>query len=93
MENKIVYSPKAMQQLREIYFYLDNNWGVKVLRNFEVSLKLKEKLLIQQPNIGFKSSKNSIYQKTLITERYLLVYRYSKNIVTIIRFKHSSQNR
>ena len=93
MVEKIIWSNRASQNFDFITEYLITNWGEKVLKKFKLKLEDRLSNLKHNPNIGYKSSKNSIYQKTLITDHYLLVYRYSKNIITIIRIKHRSQNK
>ncbi len=93
MENQVVYSNKAIQQLELIYDCLIKNWGLAVLQNFEKELKEKEKLLEKNPNKGYKNSKHSKYRKTIVGKHYILVYAFSKNIVSIVRIKHSSQNK
>ena len=93
MVEKIIWSNKASENFDSITEYLIANWGEKVLIDFKNALSLKLETLKANPNLGFKSSRYSAYRRTLLKNHYLLIYSYSKNIITINRIKHSSQNK
>ncbi len=93
MERKIVWSDTALDNLDRITEYLKLNWGNKVLDKFHSKLYSKINLLLLHPDLGSKTAKYSLYRNFLITKKYLLIYRYDKEELIIIRIKHSSQNK
>ena len=66
MEKEIVWTAIAQKDFREIVSYLEESWPEKILTRFHKTLQLKSKLLLKQPNIGFKSSKHSRFRRTLV---------------------------
>lgn len=90
MEKEIVWTTIAQKDFWEITLYLKTNWTTEVLDKFQRRLELKIKLLQNQPNIGYKSSKHSHFRQTLITNGYKLIYSVKKNHIVILRLKHTS---
>jgi len=90
MEKEIVWTVVAQNDFWEIVAYLKSSWPGKVLDRFQNVLSLKTKLLLSQPDIGFKSRKYSRFRKTLVTRHYMLVYSITKEHIVIHRLKHTS---
>ena len=93
MEREIIISKNAAEDFKNIIFYIKNNWQQKVLIDFIENVEGKYLLLKQQPNLGYKTSKYSRFRQTIIGKHYILIYKYSRKEIFIVRIKHSSQNR
>ena len=89
MEKEIVWTDTAVENLKEIVFYLRNHWPEKVLNTFYHRLQQKVQLLQQQPDIGFKSATHSRFRQTLITPHYKLIYAVKRNHIAILKLKHT----
>ena len=89
MEREIIWTATAVEDVRQIVLYLQNNWPEKVLESFYYRLQQKIKLLQLQPDIGFKSARHSRFRQTLISPHYKLIYSVKRNHIAILALKHT----
>ncbi len=92
MEYEIVWTENAFEDLREIIFYLEDNWSSKVSYEFLEKCFLSIELISKFPSIGIQSEKDKNVRKFLITKQNALYYGLEKNTILLLNFFDTRQD-
>ncbi len=89
---RLVISPAAKTDLKNIYQYGLRKWGQKQSDNYPEIIKKHFWSLMEQPLNGIDRSEMLLGTRSLPIESHTLFYRVSRNAVEIIRVLHSRQD-
>jgi plasmid stabilization system protein ParE len=87
----VIISPKALDDLNEIYDYIINNFGKPSLLKFDKKWKQFMLLISYNPTIFPYLNQRKNLRKHTIKPRTLIVYRNLRNHVEIITIFNSAQ--
>jgi toxin ParE1/3/4 len=90
--HRLVLSPAAKTDLKNIYQYGLRKWGQKQSDNYLENIKKQFWSLIEQPLIGIDRSELLPGTRSLPIDSHTLFYRVSPNAVEIIRVLHGRQD-
>lgn len=95
MSYKIIRSDKALDDLKDILFYIAETNSIKVAMEYVDKLEKSIKSLSEFPGIGKLS--NSRYLRiqgirVLVVESHLVYYKVSEKTVKIYTVRHAKQN-
>jgi len=71
--------------------YLQDHRSQESLARFHKAIIKKMRILQDQPEIGFKSSKYSKFRKTLIANEYVLIYSIVHHHIVVYKLKHKKR--
>lgn len=83
MELTVTWTQNALDDLENIAQYIFMEFGSVHAGKFHEKLRIRLKLLSEQPLIGTKTSKNEFIRKTHISKITILIYRYKPTKKTI----------
>ncbi len=89
---RLVISPAAKNDLKELYQYGLRKWGKKQSDNYLEKIKSQLWSLTEQPLIGIDRSELLLGTRSLPIESHTLFYRVSTNALEIIRVLHGRQD-
>lgn len=84
---KVMYSPAALKDLKELNFYIESNWGETIAKETINKIVSKVKILEQFPLLGVSLSEKvdiPTEYRYLFTENNYIFYRLEDNIVRVI---------
>lgn len=88
----LVLAPVAQSDLKEIYRYTLENWGVQKAQNYLAHIKQPFKTLLENPNIGRERSELGQNVRAINCQKHMIFYRYLKAELQIIRVLHGRQD-
>ena len=87
---KIARTPRAIEGFREVSSYIAHNFGVRVLREFQLRTKEWTKALKQMPKLGSVdeeiSTEEREYRSVTIYRRSVMEYRIIEDTILIVDF-------
>ncbi len=89
---KIIWTSRALTDLKNIITYLEENWTVKEIQNFAHLLDLQLSRLIIHPFLFPESNKYKKIRKSVLTRQISIYYRVIKNEIQIISLFDNRQN-
>ncbi len=90
---KILWTDNALNELKETYSYLENNWTAKVLNRLSVELDKTLKLISKNPKL-FQVSEYKNIRSVVLLRLNTLYYRVDEEnkVVEILSFFSNRQN-
>jgi plasmid stabilization system protein ParE len=89
---KIIWTSKALTDLKNIVNYLEENWTVKEIQKFARLLDLQLNRLIIHPFLSPESNKYKKIRKSVLTRQISIYYRVINNQIQIISLFDNRQN-
>lgn len=89
---KIIWTDRALSDLRNIVTYLEENWTVKEIQKFARLLDLQLNRLINHPCLFPESNKFKKIRKSVLTRQISIYYRVINNEIQIISLFDNRQN-
>jgi plasmid stabilization system protein ParE len=89
---KIIWTSKALTDLKNIITYLEENWTVKEIQKFARLLDLQLNRLITHPFLFPESNKFKKIRKSVLTRQISIYYRVINNEIQIITLFDNRQN-
>lgn len=81
---KLMWSDRALSDLKNIIDYLTENWPQKEIQNFARRLDKRLDLISVNPNLFPLTSKRKNLRKSVLTKHTVIYYRAESNVVTIV---------
>jgi plasmid stabilization system protein ParE len=92
MVDKIIWSPLSKDDVANILFYLEVEWGIKVANRFLEILDMIIQQIAKNPKQFPVIYHRKNVRKCVITKHNTLYYRYKSNRVDILRIFDTRQN-
>jgi plasmid stabilization system protein ParE len=92
MAKKIIFSPEANERLKEIIFYLVNEWSIDSANKFIDILESKLSNIKKFPLISPKFEDNPEIHYCVINKQITLYYRISESDIEVITLFDSRRN-
>lgn len=89
---KLVISPAARNDLKDIYQYGLRRWGQARSDSYLTAIKDQFLLLLQQPLIGTERPELLPDSRSLALQSHILFYRVTTTDIEIIRILHGRQD-
>jgi len=90
--HRLVISPAAVNDLKEIYQYGLRQWGRAQSESYLATIKSRLWLLTQQPLMGTERNELLAEARSLSIKSHTLYYRVTANMVEIIRVLHGRRD-
>ena len=87
---KIYWTNHALNELKEVFNYLEINWTEKELRKLSIEIEKPLKLISINPKIFPKTKKN--IRRVVITKHNTLYYRKKNKTIEIISYFSNSKS-
>jgi len=87
---RINWTNHALNELKEVFNYLEVNWTEKELRKLSIEIEKTLELISINPEL-FPKTKKSI-RRVVITKHNTLYYRKNKKTIEILSFFSNSKN-
>jgi toxin ParE1/3/4 len=87
-----VLAPVAQSDLREIYRYTLENWGIEQAQNYLDHIKQSFYTLLENPNLGRERSELGQNVRAINCQKHMIFYRHFKTELQIIRVLHGRQD-
>ena len=91
-EPGLVLAPAAQSDLKEIYRYTLENWGIKQAQNYLNHLKQSFKALLKNPGLGRERIELGQNVRAINCQKHIIFYRHIKTELQIIRVLHGRQD-
>ena len=88
----LVISPRAAEDLADIYRYGTQHWGEGQAAHYLDMIKDQIWTLTRHPEIGAQRDNLLSHVRSLPTRSHIIFYRYSKATVEVIRILQSRQD-
>ncbi|WP_052501450.1 type II toxin-antitoxin system RelE/ParE family toxin [Thiomicrospira microaerophila] len=88
----LVLAPVAQSDLKEIYRYTVENWGMQQAQNYLDHIKQSFKTLLENPNLGRERSELGQNVRAINCQKHIIFYRYLETELQIIRVLHGRQD-
>jgi plasmid stabilization system protein ParE len=89
---KLLWSERALGDLRKIIEYLTENWTDKEIQNFARRLDKRLDLIASNPFLFPKTGKRKNIRKSVLTKHTVIYYEAGKESVTIATLFDPPQN-
>ena len=89
---KLLWSERALSDLKNIVDYLLENWTEKELKNFARSLDKRLEIISFNPKIFPKTRERKEIRKSVLTKHTVIYYETSDKVITIITLFDPRQN-
>jgi plasmid stabilization system protein ParE len=89
---KIIWTSRALSDLKNIVTYLEENWTVKEIQKFARLLDLQLNRLIIHPFLFPNSNKYKKIRKSVLTRQISIYYRVTNHEIQIITLFDNRQN-
>lgn len=89
---KLLWSVRTLSDLKNIVYYLLENWTEKELKNFARSLDKRLEIILFNPRIFPKTRKGREIIKSVLTKRTVIYYETSDKVITIVTLFDPRQN-
>jgi toxin ParE1/3/4 len=87
-----VLAPVAQSDLKKIYRYTLENWGIQQAQNYLEHIKQSFKTLLENPNLGRERSELGQNVRAINCQKHIIFYRSLKTELQIIRVLHGRQD-
>jgi plasmid stabilization system protein ParE len=81
---KLVWSERALEDLKAILTYLAEKWTEKEIRNFATRLDKRLHLIATNPRLFPMTTKRKSVRKSVLTRHTVIYYKSEGHLVTII---------
>lgn len=88
----LLLSREAEDDLRDILQYTFERWGQAQVSGYKNILDKALSALRQSPNIGHRRLDLSADYRTLLAGRHIIIYRFTKDVVYVVRILHESRD-
>jgi plasmid stabilization system protein ParE len=88
----IVFSPQAIQDLDDLYAYLDRQWGKKVIANFDKKMNAFLQNVSFHPRLFAYINKRKNLRKYLLYKKNLVIYKVSMKRIEIVAIIDASES-
>lgn len=89
---KLIWSERALSDLKNIIEYLGKNWTQKEIRNFANRLDKRLNLISFNPNLFPKTSRRKNVRRSVLTKHTVIYYKAVNNEVNLITLFDPRQN-
>jgi plasmid stabilization system protein ParE len=89
---KLVWSDRALADLKNIIDYLTENWTQSEIQNFARRLDKRLDLISVNPNLFPRTTKRKNVRKSVLTKHTVIYYETKFNIVAIVTLFDPRQN-
>lgn len=89
---KLLWSERALTDLKNVIDYLTENWTQKEIRNFAQRLDKRLNLISVNPNLFPQTIKRKNVRKSVLTKHTAIYYKTEGNVVTLVTLFDSRQN-
>jgi plasmid stabilization system protein ParE len=89
---KLMWSDRALADLRNIIDYLTENWTQREIQNFARRLDKRLDLISVNPNLFPRTTKRKNLKKSVLTKHTVIYYKTEGNFVTIVTLFDPRQN-
>ena len=90
--NKLLITPRAEQDLEEIYLHTFSTWGIKQADRYQDELYHAMQLILKDHDLGRRYPHSSFEYRQLHINRHLIFYRIEENHCIVIRILHDRMN-
>ena len=87
---KIRYTPRALADLQEIYFYL-RKLSPSGADNVRTAIKNSVNAIGREPHRGQATDKHDIKRAPIIRYRYAVYFRVASDAVQIVHIRHTAR--
>jgi plasmid stabilization system protein ParE len=81
---KILWSDRAISDLKNILDYLEYEWTDKEIKNFLTRLDKRLGLIIINPKLFSKTSKRKNVRRSVLTKHTVIYYTASNDLIKIL---------
>src|SRR5947209_6483088 len=89
---KLMWSERALADLKNIIDYLTGNWTQRAMRNFARRLDKRLNLISVNPNLFPTTTRRRNVRKSVLTKHTVIYYKTADNIVSIVTLFDPRQN-
>lgn len=89
---KMMWSNRALADLKNIIDYLTKNWTQREIQNFARRLDKRLDLISINPNLFPRTTKRKNVRKSVLTKHTVIYYKTESNVVTIVTLFDPRQN-
>jgi len=89
---KLMWSDRALTDLKNIIAYLTENWTQREIRNFARRLDKRLDLISVYPNLFPRTTKRKNLRRSVLTKHTVIYYKTVHNVVTIVTLFDPRQN-
>jgi len=89
---KMMWSDRAIADLKNIIDYLIENWTQREIQNFSRRLDKRLDLIFVNPNLFPRTTKRKNVRKSVLTKHTVIYYKTESNVVTIVTLFDPRQN-
>lgn len=89
---KLMWSDRAIADLKNIIDYLTENWTQREIQNFVRRLDKRLDLISNNPNVFPRTTRRKNVRKSVLTKHTVIYYETKSNMVTIVTLFDSRQN-
>jgi plasmid stabilization system protein ParE len=89
---KLLWSDRALEDLRKIIDYLEENWTYREIQNFARKLDKRLDLIVSNPRLFPKTSNRKNIRKSVLSKHTVIYYELAKDSVTIATLFDPRQN-
>ena len=89
---KLMWSDRALSDLRNIIDYLTENWTHREIKNFAQRLDKRLNLISVNPNLFPRTTRRRNVRKSVLTKHTVIYYKTVDNVVTIVTLFDPRQN-
>jgi plasmid stabilization system protein ParE len=89
---KMMWSDRAITDLKNIIDYLTKNWTRREIQNFSRRLDKRLDLISVNPNLFPRTTKRKNVRKSVLTKHTVIYYKTESNVVTIVTLFDPRQN-
>jgi len=92
MVKRVIFSPKAIENTKQIIVYLKKEWSENSAKKFINVLREKVSYIKRFPNSYHELEGREKIKRCVITKQVTLYYRVAKNEIEVITLFDSRQN-
>ena len=85
-------APAAQSDLKEIYRYTLEHWGIKQAQDYLTHIKQTFKVLLSNPDLGRERNELGQNVRAMSCQKHIIFYRHIKTELQIIRVLHGRQD-
>jgi plasmid stabilization system protein ParE len=89
---KLLWSDRALEDLRNILDYLTENWTQKEIHNFVRRLDKRLELIAINPRLFPKTTKRKNVRRSVLTKQTVIYYSTKENVINIVTLFDPRQN-
>ena len=89
---KLMWSDRALADLKNTIDYLTETWTSKEIRNFAQRLEKRLNLISDNPTLFPQTTRRKNVRKSVLTKHTVIYYKAKSNVVTIVALFDPRQN-